>query len=267
LAIAFGCFGSIKDTKEMFRMKNLLPIAAVAVLLSGASATRADFELKISSSTGASVTIADGSALDQSQPGGGPPVDGVIVFVGSVGGFTLNVDTGISKPVDGASDNPHMDLSYSATKTTGAAETLTIQLTDTDFTKTPAKLDANIGGTNASGTTTTFRTFFDNTNTVFGTGGGSSPLLSFLLAGGFSGSTSMNVTGVSPYSLTMVVTLTSPAVSGRPGSGKTLSGDAELLNVVPAPSSAILALAGLPVIGLMGWLRRRRMIAPIGSVA
>jgi hypothetical protein len=100
-----------------------------------------------------------------------------------------------------------------------------------------------------------FNSYADTTNALFGTQQGA-PTLSFSASGqngvgGGNSQTSFSPNGAT-YSLTNIgqYTLTS-------GTDVTVvSGNTEV-TPTPAPAGAVLALSGLPVLGL-GWLRRRK---------
>ena len=68
----------------------------------------------------------------------------------------------------------------------------------------------------------------------------------------------VNISGI--YTLTGTVTLALQA-----GAYVNFTLDSQV--VAPAPNSAVLALAGVPMLGLFGWLRRRNSVAPELSMA
>src|SRR3954468_23837829 len=102
-----------------------------AVILVGVLGGRleAGLILKLSDATDlASVTIMDNGAGDLS------PELGVVTFAGKVGEFSVNVSTGVSRPVLGSGLLPQMDLNSFDAKLSGSkADVLTIQLTDTGW--------------------------------------------------------------------------------------------------------------------------------------
>src|SRR5262245_42536687 len=202
-----------------------LKILALAVLLGLGSAANAAFQLRITDPVDPSspLTITDNG------PGDSNNALGAITFVGSFGGFTLNVHTGLSKPAIGSATDPRMDLNI-LTSGGAAGETIQIEASDVGFTKPPPfSLIASAGGTNSS-TSTSFQTFFDNSNTNFGTGGGSSPLRSSS-ANSYSFEDLLNVTGSQPYSLTVRFRVTSQG-------GGTASADGQL-TPTPEPASGL----------------------------
>lgn len=244
----------------MIRKKSLIPftlalLAGVAVLGFPCSA-RAAFVLTLTDNLGNTVTVVDQGAGDSNS------VVGAITFIGTLTGgsgaspWNVNVTTGLSKPLAPNSGNlAHIDLnSVNASSTAGA--TLTISLTDTDFTlSSSGTIDHThgIGGTVQSGTGNSLISadYLDLANNEFGLANG---IHLGPFGGVFSGSGSNVIPGYvggSPFSMTEVVVITH-AVAGS------TSFNAESTAVVPAPAGLALALIGAPVFGIGAWLRRRR---------
>jgi hypothetical protein len=187
---------------------------------------------------GATVTIGDGSAGDATAAG-----DGVVLFLGGLGNWFLNVAAGISKPALGSADAPELDLNSLNLSSSGAATTVNVWLTDTDFTAKSAAvgLVAAIGGTTSG--TISYRTFYDSSNTAFGT---ANEITSVGPLGGlaFASTASDFFSSATSYSLTLLVSIT----HGAGGSGNKVSSfDAAVK--VPEPSSLLLLGAGLLAVG------------------
>jgi hypothetical protein len=189
------------------------------------------------------VTITDGLLGDLNSVGG------AVTFGGSVGNFIVNVSTGITYPVLGASTLPYLDLA-SVNVSSPAGGTLTIRFTQTDFSNpsgNPFLIGSAIGGVTDG--TVLYRSYFDASNTAFGT----ASLLGNLgpFSGAFAGSSSDTVTAPGLYSLTQVVTITH--AGGTPQSS---SFNATLR--VPEPGTAMLLGASLLGIGISTLRTRRR---------
>jgi len=196
--------------------------------------------LRLTADTGETVTVVDGGAGDLSG------ASGSVVFLGSLGSWSLNVTTGLSKPLIGSADEPMLDLN-SVNATSGGAGTLTIELTDTGFLTSDAMIGTHIGG--GTGGTVSMRSFQDLGNQAFGQ---SVSLADLGLFSGlsFSGSAVSELTGGTPYSLTTVVTISH---SGPTSMASSFNATIK----VPEPTTLALLGIGLTCIGLS---RRRKKV-------
>lgn len=190
-------------------------------------------------SGGTTVTVTDAGLGDIC------PDLGCVSFTGSVGSFTVNVTTGISKPILTDPLIAELDLnSINVSSSSGGA--LTIRLTDTDFTQTFALGGSllQIGG--VTGGTVTYSAYLDNSNTEFGT----ATLLGSLgpyASGAFAGQT--GIFGVSAdglFSLTQIVQIT-----------HTNSGTTSFNATLRVTQPATLVLVGAALIGASVLARRR----------
>lgn len=195
------------------------------------------------------VSITDDTAFDQdyfSHPQF-QHTSGIVNFAGSVGNWTLNITTGVSKPAAGSAVSPVMTLN-SVNASSSAGGTLTISFSDDFFGPTTATMLANLGVTFTSGTVS-YSTYSDSGNALFGmtTGLTSTGPLG---PGSFNTASSTSLNLPNPYSLTMQV------VIGHAGSGTTsLAAGFQEGAAVPDGGSAVFLLG----LSLMAMAAQRRM--------
>ena len=223
-------------------MKRLLFLMIVVFAVGALAPTaHAAMFLTLNDGLGHSVLVGDGSTLDQSA------AIGVITYNGNLGGgvWTVNITTGISKPVLGGPNEAKMDLNSVNVSSAGAGN-LTIALTDTDFAlpQPGASLTSLIGGT--SNGTVQLTSILDPDNSAFAATNtlNDVSLVSPLLGPGVIGSSQVVGIGALPtaFSLTQIVTVTHTAP------GQVTSFDAN--TVVPVPAAVLLGILGLGIAGL-----------------
>jgi hypothetical protein len=209
--------------------------------------------------TGVSVTVVDVGGT------------GMVSYNGKVGNFTVNVTTGISKPVLNAPGVGHMDLNSIDVSCLGVArqcngikqqgpDTLKIELSDINFPgQNGGIFAASAGGTlGAPNSSITFKTWEDSGNVIFGHGSvPSDPYLTLgtfnyntACFGCFSGTASKRVNPIGTYSMTLEADITN--AKGIVND----SFDFEVTNTAPEP--ATLGLLGMGLVALSGAIRRRR---------
>jgi len=217
-------------------MKRIMKrLAAAACIVAFASSTFAVPTLTIFDGTTTIVVTDNALGVDI----GGVDVNGALgatTWIGSIGVWTVNVDTGFTKPLLGSGVSPHMDLNFSAVSTSGGpAGTLKLTFSDNGFTYTGGLTDAWGGTTGGS----VINKVFVNSTQIAGLGP--------VGPGPFSGSTSGLATLTPTDVLSLVVEITH-------GAGVVAStGDKEVQ--VP-DGGATLMLLGSALAGL-GMLRRR----------
>jgi hypothetical protein len=214
-------------------VKNLFKVLMVASTLSGVASVYAVPTLTVTASTGGSVTVTDGSALDKC------PDAGCVTFIGSVGVWNVNVDTGLTFPA--VTSPGQVDLSYLAVSTGKRASTITVTFSDSGFNGTFRWSDI-LGGTQTLGTSTMDKILVNG-------------VVKFSSAAFTTAAYTNSAGGFITLSPSDVVTL--EMIIGRPSTRSsttfTSSGD-KLFQAVPDGGSAV-ALLGIALAGLEG-LRR-----------
>lgn len=182
------------------------------------------------------ITIFDGTGGDLNG------VNGVITFSGVVGAFTVNVTTGISKPLIGPGQ-----LDLNSINVSGSAGTLLVAISDTDFTGNAPAYLASYGGTTQGSVNFSF--LHDAANAAFG--GNAFATDSFTASPGnysYSNDILANVYGGAPFSLTILAQI------NHSGPNQVTSFDAA---ISPVPLPASLWLLGSALAGLAA-LRRKK---------
>jgi len=122
-------------------MKNILKTILTVAALISAGSVYAVPTLTIFDGT-TTITVLDNGAGDSN------PLPGVVTWIGSIGLWNINVDSGFTKPAIGGVTNPHMDLAFSANSI--AAGNLTLFFSDSGFNASATGVDT-IGGTQDNG--------------------------------------------------------------------------------------------------------------------
>lgn len=178
-----------------------------------------------------SVMITDGTGGDLNG------VNGVITFSGVVGAFTVNVTTGISKPVVGPGQ-----LNLNSINVSGSAGTLLVSISDTDFLQGSSNYAASYGGTTQGSVDFSFLRDLGNAafaGNQFASGSFSASPGNFA----FENDIVSNVDAGAPFSLSILAQI------NHAGNNQVTSFDAAI-SPVPLPASVWLlgsALAGFGV--------------------
>jgi hypothetical protein len=207
-------------------MKTLIKLLAITVASCAVSAYAVPTLTIFDGST--TITITDGGSGDSC------PDLGCVTWIGTIGVWNINVDTGLTKPATGDPNNLEMDLSFVAHST--ATGNLSVTWSDDGFMLSRGVTDG-IGGTTDGSVSDNV---LINGNPIFSLGP--------FGPGAFSGSTTGNITLNPADVVAMQVLIT------QTGSG-TSTGDKNLK--VPEGGSAV-ALLGLALVGLEGLRRKIR---------
>ena len=184
------------------RLVFLRPLGLRLVLISFNAALAATIEMRVTDVTlGTSVTITDNQAGFDFNA-----AIGQITFIGTVGAFNTNVQTGTGSDVLG---NGILDLTFNAGSLTGTTDVLKIEFSQIGTTPSfPGWFGMINGNWSVGGGTVEYQMFESNTNAYFATTNQIGTNLIFNTTG-FGGSTGGGVVGVTaPYSITQVLTIT-----------------------------------------------------------
>ncbi len=210
-------------------------ILALAVGWATPLAANAAFTLKLSDGVN-SQSFTDGDG------------DGVIFVMASIGDFMFSGNVATSNAGSG-SVPARLTLGQTSLRNNASGvRTLTITIEDTGFMVPVGSVHvdtqlAAVGSFNA-GESISMTSYIN--------GGQVGSTLS--LSNGSDGVSTSDITtiGVSPYTIRSVTTLT------LGGSGYVVTSGSTEVAPTPAPATAIAALAGVPILGAFGWLRRRK---------
>jgi len=225
-------------------MKTHFLLFATASALASLSSVRADSALFLSDGIH-NLTILDGAANDSN------PLAGVVTFNGLLdpnSPWTVNVTTGISRPVLGNANSPFLDLNSVNVSSSGGG-TLIIEFSDTGFGPiTAGTLTTEIGG--STGGSATFRTWADSGNALFGK---TTTLADLAFSSTpFSAAVLSERPTTNPFSLTLQTTITHTGGEVTSFNGSLY--DSSIRPSVPEPSTV--SLIGLGLVGGL-WVASR----------
>jgi hypothetical protein len=259
---------------SMMRFRNLLPLALAALVgaatLGAPAPARAAFEILV---------FVDGVQETLDLPvTGTSKAFGVLGATTSDGLFTLSLSalaTNYSGTPSAALMSNNSNISVIQNFSESMPHTLTVVISENGWTapaSAPLILSSSAGGAigstgGAFDLTATNQGFVDTSNALAGLnpGGTSTPIANASASISGTGTASLVYTpspstntapGGVPFTLTQVFTFTS-SNAGTIGNSVNISGSVSV-SAVPEPSSLLSALAGVPVLGMGVWVRRRR---------
>lgn len=219
---------------------------AAASLFAITSTAQATLALKVNGTQ-----INDGGAGDLN------PVTGAIthISINPIAG-TLSIESGLSKPLIGSASEPELHLD--GVLTSFGATSLTLMLSDTDFSGSLGDFFATLGGafSNPSQSNITYSLYRDLSNALFGMSELVCSIGPLSGAASFGGNCSNTLALDPAYSITLVATLNHQGAA-HSSFNAIAKDDAR----VPEPSAMILFVMGL--VGLAA--RRRRQFGTLNS--
>jgi hypothetical protein len=213
-------------------MKRLIKtVLACGLLAACATTAMAAPTMRLSTDGGATwITVPDNSPLDANS------IDGAIVYVGPVGGWVVSLAAGIGQPSTGTPLTPAMDVN--TTTISSDAQSLIVQMSDTNFIGFPNETFIARFGVNTGGTAT-YNSYIDSGNVLFGTTNNSATAALLMAQGPFVNGNyfASNAVVVPNIGSTYSLTIESTVVH----SGATHSTiDALLYNLPPPPCNCTL---------------------------
>jgi hypothetical protein len=184
---------------------------------------------------------------------------GVIQYSGSVGDFNLAFTYATSNS-PGTENGIVTIANTRVTNTKSVAHSLTIAVSSTGFQTTSDTLVNSASGTISRGTVYgDFTSYVDRTNTLFGAGDVKTPAVLFSGTAGtpsssFSGTSFASGLNTGPDMMYSITNVGNYNFAGN--ASVTLTGGYSE-TIAPVPSGVVLALSGVPFLGLSFWFRRR----------
>ncbi len=242
-------------------VKILCATAALAVFITVASPTKAcaSFELEIQASSDGIHWTDEGSVTIT-------PPSSILNASFTIGDFTVTETIAVSNsPGDTVNGATLTQTNVAITSVSGSDGTIYVEVSAQGYSipESPplATLTSSSTLNTQSGSTTeTATSYVDLGDALFGTSGAATAPLTVTASGqgGYgSGSDTTSFSASGTYSLTNEVSYTFTGVTAA-NQELISEGNVSTTVTTPVPSTAVLALSGLPLLGLGLWLRRRK---------
>jgi len=222
----------------------LFAVLLLVGLSSSAFATSTD-SIKITYGTSVATIADNGSCVNVTGTlcsgfgGDGAPASGVDVVSGSVGNWTVVVNTGVTNSPSLAPTA--LDLGIVATCSAAGCAALDVQFSDINFAPAVPSFSETLSNSDTGGASLTQSAYYSNTNALFA----ETTKIGSTLTG--SGTTGGGAGSVAPFSLTLDQTISATGAA-------TFSTDG---NITSVPEPASLTLLGTGLLGLAGFARRK----------
>jgi hypothetical protein len=241
---------------------------AFAALVCAPSSARATFVVEASVDGGTFVTLASGSDFTSLSFSGSLKKNGSGHTVIGGSGDTVKITTLGSSSDNAASASDLFTSTTQVQNLTSGKHTITIEVTQTNYTLpggSSSKLDfqSQVSGTTTTknpGGSVTFQSYANNSNGAFDTSGATTTGPQSLTLSA-PGNSSDNNTALTKFQRTMpeysVTSIGSITLAGN--EKMNYSASLNLTAATPAPPGLVLVLTSLPVLALGLWLRRRKL--------
>jgi len=244
-----------EETVPMLRIRNFMRLAAVLVgiaMLGAPTQAQAAFQLRYSLDGGANFSspASDGLGGDLDGPGNGS----ILIFAGNVTITAHATVTTLSTPLS------IFDLAVSGSLAAGVNLVVQMSLDNIPTAPPPQALTVNFSGSTNPALVSTAKTWVDSGNNLFTTGALNTPtapnpgFIKAAVTTALGAVSNVSFSANPPYSVTAQI-----AVNNTGTVASSVSLDSNIQIAAPVPAGFVLALTGVPALGIGAWFRRRTM--------